>query len=121
MGLGHVDHLLPAPAHLFPTLIGDDAEEPRSDRAAGAHAAQLSPRPDRRLLYCVLREIGILKQSCGETMGRLDERREDRLKGPHVTTLCVDDELLVRGALHNFTLNTGGEAKSVSALSRDYK
>jgi hypothetical protein len=54
-------------------------------------------------------------------MGLLDEWGEDGLESRHVATLGVDDKLLLRGALHNFTLNTGGEAKSVSALSRDYK
>ena len=71
-------------------------------------------------MYRVLSEIRILKQGGGETMGRLDEWREDRLESRHVATLGVD-KLLLRSALHNFTLYTGGEAKSVSARSRCYK
>src|SRR5258708_6978285 len=112
------DHLPPASAHLLAALIGDDAEEPRSDRAARTHSTELSPGSHTRLLYGVLGEIRILKESGGKTVGRLDEWHEDGLKSRDVATLCGNDELLLRGALHNFTLNTGREARSVSAGSR---
>jgi hypothetical protein len=47
-------------------------------------------------------------------VGRLNKWRKDRLESGDVATLCVD-ELLLRDVLHNFILNTGGQAKSVSA------
>ena len=111
MRLGDSDHVPPAASHLLTALIGDDAEEPRPDRAAGTHAAELSPGADTCLLYRVLREIGVLKQRGGETVSRFNEGRKDGLKSSDVATLGVDDELLLRVALHNFTLNTGGEAQ----------
>jgi hypothetical protein len=114
MHLGHANHLPPPPTHLFPTLIRNDAQKPWPDRAAGPHTAEPSPRTNARLLYCILGEVGILQQSGSKTVGRLNKWRKDRLESGDVATLCVD-ELLLRDVLHNFILNTGGQAKSVSA------
>src|SRR5262245_41521961 len=98
--IGPSDHLPPPPTHLVAALVGDDSEEPREERAAGAQVAELSPRPQAGFLDRILGETGVLQQRAGEPVGPVDVRREDALEGSRVTRFGPSDELQLCCAFH---------------------
>src|SRR5258708_33022283 len=93
-----------APAHLA-ALVGHDAEKPRPEACAFTQVAQPAPRLEGGLLHRVLRLVGVVKQSQGESKSHVVLRSQELREGATVAMLGVPDELdLVLPELHRSSI-----------------